>query len=104
MFYIWHTLLVTAFLGIAYYLGYRLGLKKKIKVASQKKTWDILKSKYKQEVEFDTPEALAHAEVSPNESSEFTFPITENKITCKFTNIFSQQLECFDEVFLTSII
>ena len=70
MFYIWHTLLVTAFLGIAYYLGYQFGLKKKIKVASQKKTWDILKSKYKQEVEFDTPEALAHAKVSPDETSQ----------------------------------
>ena len=70
MFYIWHTLLVTAFLGITYYLGYRLGLKKKIKVASQKKLWKVLKSTPKQEVEFDTPEALTHAEVSPNETSQ----------------------------------
>ena len=45
MFYIWHTLLVTAFIGIAYYLGYQFGLKKKIKVASQKKLWKALKAK-----------------------------------------------------------
>ena len=70
MFYIWHTLLVTAFIGIAYYLGYQLGLKKKIRVASQKKLWKVLKSTPKQEVEFDTPEALTHAEVSPNETSQ----------------------------------
>ena len=64
MFYIWHTLLVTAFIGIAYYLGYQFGLKKKIKVASQKKLWKVLKSTPKQEVEFvDTL-------VSPNETSQ----------------------------------
>ena len=44
MFYIWHTLLITAFIGIAYYLGYQFGLKKKIKVTSQKKMWKLLKS------------------------------------------------------------
>ena len=64
MFYIWHTLLVTAFIGIAYYLGYQFGLKKKIKVASQKKLWKVLKSTPKQEVEF------ADTLVSPNETSQ----------------------------------
>ena len=60
MFYIWHTLLVTAFIGIAYYLGYQFGLKKKIKVASQKKLWKALKTTPKQEVE------VAISTVSPN--------------------------------------
>jgi len=64
MFYIWHTLLVTAFIGIAYYLGYQFSLKKKIKVASQKKLWKVLKSTPKQEVEF------ADTSVSPNETSQ----------------------------------
>ena len=64
MFYIWHTLLVTAFIGIAYYLGYQFGLKKKIKVASQKKLWKVLKSTPKQEVEF------VNTLVSPNETSQ----------------------------------
>ena len=64
MFYIWHTLLVTAFIGIAYYLGYQFGLKKKIKVASQKKLWKVLNSTPKQEVE------VARSSVSPNETSQ----------------------------------
>ena len=64
MFYIWHTLLVTAFIGIAYYLGYQFSLKKKIKVASQKKLWKALKTTPKQEVEF------ADISVSPNETSQ----------------------------------
>ena len=64
MFYIWHTLLVTAFIGIAYYLGYQFSLKKKIKVASQKKLWKVLKSTPKQEVEF------AETSISPNETSQ----------------------------------
>ena len=63
MFYIWHTLLVTAFIGIAYYLGYQFGLKKKIKVASQKKLWKVLKSTPKEEVE------VAVSTVSPNDTS-----------------------------------
>jgi len=29
MFYIWHTLLITAFIGVAYYLGFRYGVKAK---------------------------------------------------------------------------
>ena len=64
MFYIWHTMLVTAFVGIAYYLGYQFGLKKKVKVASQKKMWKLLKSKPKQEAE-----AVSIA-ISPNETSQ----------------------------------
>ena len=64
MFYIWHTLLVTAFIGIAYYLGYQFGLKKKIKVASQKKLWKALKTTPKQEVE------VAISTVSPNKTSQ----------------------------------
>ena len=64
MFYIWHTLLVTAFIGIAYYLGYQFGLKKKVKVTSQKKMWKLLKSKPKQEAE-----AVSIA-ISPNETSQ----------------------------------
>jgi hypothetical protein len=64
MFYIWHTLLVTAFIGIAYYLGYQFSLKKKIKVASQKKLWKVLKSTPKEEVE------VAVSTVSPNDTSQ----------------------------------
>ena len=64
MFYIWHTLLVTAFIGIAYYLGYQFGLKKKVKVTSQKKMWKLLKSKPKQEVE------VVSTAISPNETSQ----------------------------------
>ena len=64
MFYIWHTLLVTAFIGIAYYIGYHFGLKKKVKVTSQKKMWKLLKSKPKQEAE-----AVSIA-ISPNETSQ----------------------------------
>ena len=67
MSYIWHTLLVTAFLGIAYYLGYQFGLKKKIKVASQKKMWKLLKSKPKSKSTFnELPSSL----ISPNETSQ----------------------------------
>ena len=50
MFYIWHTLLVTAFIGITYYLGYHYGVKKKVKIISQKKLWKVLKATPKQEV------------------------------------------------------
>ena len=64
MFYIWHTLLVTAFIGIAYYLGYHYGVKKKVKIISQKKLWKVLKATPKQEVEF------AHTSISPNETSQ----------------------------------
>ena len=80
MFYIWHTLLVTAFIGIAYYLGYQFGLKKKIKVASQKKLWKVLKSTPKQEVEFvDTL-------VSPNETSQEDWLKGYNKWKSRKTN------------------
>ena len=43
MFYIWHTLLVTAFLGIAYYLGFKHGVKAKAIKKSKAKVWKALK-------------------------------------------------------------
>ena len=51
MFYFWHTSLVVLFIAVAYWLGYQFGLKKKVKVTSQKKMWKLLKSKPRQEVE-----------------------------------------------------
>ena len=80
MFYIWHTLLVTAFKGIAYYLGYQFGLKKKIKVASQKKMWKLLKSKPKQEVE------VISTAISPNETSQEDWLEGYNKWKSRKTN------------------
>ena len=64
MFYFWHTSLVVLFIAVAYWLGYQFGLKKKIKVTSQKKMWKLLKSKPKQEVE------VASTAISPNETSQ----------------------------------
>ena len=64
MFYFWHTSLVVLFIAIAYWLGYQFGLKKKVKVASQKKLWKVLNSTPKQEVE------VARSSVSPNETSQ----------------------------------
>jgi len=43
MFYIWHTLLVTAFIGIAYYLGFKHGVKAKAIKKSKAKVWKALK-------------------------------------------------------------
>ena len=64
MFYFWHTSLVVLFIAVAYWLGYQFGLKKKIKVFSQKKFWKVLKSTPKEEVE------VAISTVSPNETSQ----------------------------------
>ena len=64
MFYFWHTSLVVLFIAVAYWLGYQFGLKKKVKVASQKKMWKLLESKPKQEAE-----AVSIA-ISPNETSQ----------------------------------
>tara|TARA_Y100000310_G_scaffold31132_1_gene29547 strand:+ start:159 stop:422 length:264 start_codon:yes stop_codon:yes gene_type:complete len=64
MFYFWHTSLVVLFIAIAYWLGYQFGLKKKIKVFSQKKLWKVLKSTPKEKVE------VAISTVSPNETSQ----------------------------------
>ena len=64
MFYFWHTSLVILFIAVAYWLGYQFGLKKKVKVASQKKMWKLLKSTPKQEVE------VASTAISPNETSQ----------------------------------
>jgi len=64
MFYFWHTSLVVLFIAVAYWLGYQFGLKKKIKVSSQKKLWKVLNSTPKQEVE------VARSSVSPNETSQ----------------------------------
>jgi hypothetical protein len=64
MFYFWHTSLVVLFIAVAYWLGYQFGLKKKVKVASQKKMWKLLKSAPKEEVE------VAISTVSPNETSQ----------------------------------
>ena len=62
MFYLWHTSLVVLFIAVAYWFGYQFGLKKKIKVFSQKKLWKVLKSTPKEEVAIST--------VSPNETSQ----------------------------------
>ena len=43
MFYIWHTLLITAFVGIAYYLGFKHGVKAKVIEKSKAKVWKALK-------------------------------------------------------------
>ena len=43
MFYIWHTLLITAFIGVAYYLGFRYGVKAKATKKSKAKLWKALK-------------------------------------------------------------
>ena len=64
MFYFWHTSLVVLFIAVAYWLGYQFGLKKKVKVTSQKKMWKLLKSKPKQEVE------VVSTAISPNETSQ----------------------------------
>ena len=64
MFYFWHTSLVVLFIAVAYWLGYQFALKKKVKVASQKKMWKLLKSAPKEEVE------VAISTVSPNETSQ----------------------------------
>ena len=80
MFYIWHTLLVTAFIGIAYYLGYQFGLKKKVKVTSQKKMWKLLKSKPKQEIE------VVSTAISPNETSQEDWLEGYNKWKSRKTN------------------
>ena len=80
MFYIWHTLLVTAFIGIAYYLGYQFGLKKKVKVTAQKKMWKLLKSKPKQEVE------VISTAISPNETSQEDWLEGYNKWKSRKTN------------------
>ena len=80
MFYIWHTLLVTAFIGIAYYLGYQFGLKKKVKVTSQKKMWKLLISKPKQEVE------VSSTAISPNETSQEDWLKGNNKWKSRKTN------------------
>jgi len=43
MFYIWHTLLITAFIGVAYYLGFKYGVKAKAIKKSKSKVWKALK-------------------------------------------------------------
>ena len=43
MFYIWHTLLITAFVGIAYYLGFKHGIKAKAIKKSKAIFWKALK-------------------------------------------------------------
>ena len=65
MFYFWHTSLVVLFIAVAYWLGYQFGLKKKVKVASQKKMWKLLKSTPKS-ASNDLPRSL----ISPNETSQ----------------------------------
>ena len=80
MFYFWHTSLVVLFIAVAYWLGYQFGLKKKIKVASQKKLWKVLKSTPKQEVKF------AETSVSPNETSQEDWLRGYNKWKSRKTN------------------
>ena len=80
MFYFWHTSLVVLFIAVAYWLGYQFGLKKKVKVASQKKMWKLLKSKPKQEVE-----AVSTA-ISPNETSQEDWLEGYNKWKSRKTN------------------
>jgi len=45
MFYIWHTLLVAGFLVIAYYLGFKHGVKAKATKISKVKVWKALTKK-----------------------------------------------------------
>ena len=39
MFYIWHTLLIAGFIGLAYYLGFKYGEKAKATKKSKAKLW-----------------------------------------------------------------
>ena len=80
MFYFWHTSLVVLFIAVAYWLGYQFGLKKKVKVASQKKMWKLLKSKPKQEVE------VISTAISPNETSQEDWLKGYNKWKSRKTN------------------
>ena len=80
MFYFWHTSLVVLFIAVAYWLGYQFGLKKKVKVASQKKMWKLLKSKPKQEVE------VISTAISPNETSQEDWLEGYNKWKSRKTN------------------
>ena len=80
MFYFWHTSLVVLFIAVAYWLGYQFGLKKKIKVTSQKKMWKLLKSKPKQEVE------VVSTAISPNETSQEDWLEGYNKWKSRKTN------------------
>jgi len=80
MFYFWHTSLVVLFIAVAYWLGYQFGLKKKVKVASQKKMWKLLKSKPKQEVE------VVSTAISPNETSQEDWLEGYNKWKSRKTN------------------
>ena len=80
MFYFWHTSLVILFIAVAYWLGYQFGLKKKVKVASQKKMWKLLKSKPKQEVE------VVSTAISPNETSQEDWLEGYNKWKSRKTN------------------
>ena len=80
MFYFWHTSLVVLFIAVAYWLGYQFGLKKKVKVASQKKMWKLLKSAPKEEVE------VAISTVSPNETSQEDWIKGYNKWKSRKTN------------------
>jgi len=80
MFYFWHTSLVVLFIAVAYWLGYQFGLKKKVKVTSQKKMWKLLKSKPKQEVE-----AVSIA-ISPNETTQEDWIKGYDKWKSKKTN------------------
>ena len=43
MFYVWHTLLITGFIAIAYYLGFEYGKKSKAIKKSKAKVWKALK-------------------------------------------------------------
>ena len=80
MFYFWHTSLVVLFIAVAYWLGYQFGLKKKVKVASQKKMWKLLKSKPKQEVE------VVSTAISSNETSQEDWLEGYNKWKSRKTN------------------
>ena len=80
MFYFWHTSLVVLFIAVAYWLGYQFGLKKKVKVASQKKMWKLLKSKPKQEIE------VVSTAISPNETSQEDWLEGYNKWKSRKTN------------------
>jgi len=45
MFYIWHTLLITAFIVVAYGLGFKHGVKAKATKLSKAKVWKALTKK-----------------------------------------------------------
>ena len=64
MFYIWHTLLVAGFLAIAYYLGFKHGVKAKATKISKAKVWKALTKKQPQPISLDISSRYSNKETS----------------------------------------